>query len=483
MADDLPQRPYRSALPPTRGPAAPSAPAGNDPLAELARLIGQNDPFAEFGRQTDANAPRQSAAALDWPPQSQHRDVAGQSPTAPPLADPQQFGNAPFDRPPFAGDRYQAAAEAPPYGVPGYPPPPAGGDFGRDLYQQNPDPNAYPHQEPDQALGYGQYGAEDDDYYDDAPPNRRRIGIIAIAGVFALAVIGTAGAFGYRAIFGSSSSSTPPPVIKADTAPSKIVPATASKDVQDSKMITDRVNERGQGERLVSREEQPVPITTARSANTVFPQNQGQNQGNAAQLGSGIVGGDAKRIRTIAIHPDQANGPSPASPAADAAPPPQAAPPRVVSTTPARQAAPPRTINEAAAEPTPRPTAPRAATPAPSNAPLSLNPNATAPAPAARRAAAASAPTRLAATTAGGGYAVQVTAQRSEADAQAAFRSLQAKYPSQLGGQQPLIKRVDLGAKGIYYRAMIGPYGSSGEASSACSSLKAAGGACIVQRN
>jgi hypothetical protein len=487
MADDLPQRPYRSALPPTRGPAAPSAPAGNDPLAELARLIGQNDPFAEFGRQTqthaDASAPRQSEAALDWPPQTQRRDVAGQAPAAPPLADPQQFGAAAFDRPPFGGDRYQAEAEAPPYGVPGYPPQPAGGGFGQDPYQQHADPNAYPDQDPNQAASYAPYGAEDDDYYDDAPPNRRRIGIIAIAGVFALAVIGTAGAFGYRAIFGSSSSSTPPPVIKADTAPSKIVPATASKDVQDSKMITDRVNERGQGERLVSREEQPVPITTARPANTAFPQNQGQNPANGAQLGSGIVGGDAKRIRTIAIHPDQANGPSPAPPAADAAPPPQAAPPRVVSTTPARPAAPPRTINEAAAEPTPRPTAPRAATPAPSNAPLSLNPNATAPAPAARRAAAASAPTRLAATTAGGGYAVQVTAQRSEADAQAAFRSLQAKYPSQLGGQQPLIKRVDLGAKGIYYRAMIGPYGSSGEASSACSSLKAAGGQCIVQRN
>ena len=30
------------------------------------------------------------------------------------------------------------------------------------------------------------------------------MGIMAIAGVFALAVIGTAGAFGYRAMFGTS---------------------------------------------------------------------------------------------------------------------------------------------------------------------------------------------------------------------------------------------------------------------------------------
>ncbi len=81
---------------------------------------------------------------------------------------------------------------------------------------------------------------------------------MAIAGVAALAVIGTAGAFGYRAFVGSSGSTKPPPVIKADTAPSKIVPATTGKDTQSNKLITDRVNERGQSEKLVSREEQPL---------------------------------------------------------------------------------------------------------------------------------------------------------------------------------------------------------------------------------
>ena len=491
MADDQHQRPYRSALPPTRGPAASAAPAGSDPLAELARLIGQNDPFAEFGRdggrQADATAPSAARQGEDWPPQTQQRDAAGQVPVAPPLADPQQFRAGSFGQPPFGGDQYQPETEAPAYGVPGYPPQPAAGEFGYDQYQQNPDPNAYPGQDPNQGFGYGQYGAEDDDYYDDVPPNRRRIGIIAIAGVFALAVLGTAGAFGYRAIFGSSASSGPPPVIKADTTPSKIVPATAGKDAQAGKMITDRVNERGEGEKLVSREEQPVPVTTTNPANVLTPQNQDPNQMNAGQLGSGVVGAAPKRIRTIVIHPDQANGSSsqafPTPEAAPAEAPEPAAPqPRVANVTPARPAAPPRTINEAAAAPTPHRTVTRAAPPA-ANAPLSLNPNATAPAPAPRRVA--NAPTRMApaATVASGGYAVQVTARRSQADAQAAFRSLQAKYPSQLGGQQPLIKRVDLGAKGIYYRAMIGPYGSSSEASSVCSSLKAAGGACIVQRN
>jgi len=77
----------------------------------------------------------------------------------------------------------------------------------------------------------------------------------------------------------------------------------------------------------------------------------------------------------------------------------------------------------------------------------------------------------------------RITSQRSEADAQAAFRSLQAKYPNQLGGREPILRRADLGAKGVYYRALVGPFASMEEAAGMCSSLKAAGGNCIVQRN
>jgi hypothetical protein len=77
---------------------------------------------------------------------------------------------------------------------------------------------------------------------------------------------------------------------------------------------------------------------------------------------------------------------------------------------------------------------------------------------------------------------VQVSSQRSEADAQAAFRALRAKFPNQLGGREPIVRRADLGAKGIYYRAMVGPFASMEEAAGMCSNLKAAGGTCLVQR-
>jgi hypothetical protein len=80
-------------------------------------------------------------------------------------------------------------------------------------------------------------------------------------------------------------------------------------------------------------------------------------------------------------------------------------------------------------------------------------------------------------------YAIQVTSERSESGAQAAFRALQAKYPNQLSGRQPIIRRADLGAAGIYYRALVGPFASAEKAAKLCAGLKAAGGDCIIQKN
>jgi hypothetical protein len=93
------------------------------------------------------------------------------------------------------------------------------------------------------------------------------------------------------------------------------------------------------------------------------------------------------------------------------------------------------------------------------------------------------APSSVAANAAAGGYVVQVASRRSKADADASFRSLQEKFPSHLGGRTAIVQRADLGAKGIYYRAMVGPFASAGQADQFCGRLKAAGGECIIQRN
>jgi SPOR domain len=81
-----------------------------------------------------------------------------------------------------------------------------------------------------------------------------------------------------------------------------------------------------------------------------------------------------------------------------------------------------------------------------------------------------------------GAYAVQVASERSAAAAHATFRALRAKFPNQLGGREPIVRRAYLDARGIYYRAMIGPFASMERAAGMCSTLKAAGGNCLVQR-
>jgi hypothetical protein len=282
-------------------------------------------------------------------------------------------------------------------------------------------------------------------------------------------------------------------VIKAEATPSKVVPATASKDPGK---VTDRVGGNGQIERLLSREEQPVPVVTTpnQSASPANALNGGAagNGAAAPAMGSGVVG-EPRKIRTIQIRPDQSADGASAAPTAAPEPAPSAAQPPVrvvnaapVAEPPARVAPQPEPSRPAA--PPPRNVTPQAAAPAPqpaaqpSHAPLSLNPNAQSARPAAPARVAAQTPAPQAAAPASGGYAVQVSAQRSEAEAQAAFQSLQGKFPNQLGGRAPFIKRVDLGDKGIYYRAMV-VVGSNSEAGELCSSLKAAGGSCIIQRN
>jgi hypothetical protein len=452
----------------------PTAPG--DPLAELARLIGQNDPFADFGR---APAPRESYAAAEAPtPQAYHPPSPAYAsepayPSSPALSPAYATASEPhyadrYDQTAFddqnaaLGHAYQPVHAGTGYDTQGYATPGhVGADDAAGTYQPDPfygSERAMP-------------AASDDMYEEDAPPPRRRGGLGIVAGILALALVGTGAAYGYRTLFsGSSGSSAPPPVIKADGTPNKVVPAQ-SADGQTSKMITDRVGEPGQGERVVSREEKPVDIKDAsrpgQPPRVIFPgpvPNQGSQSPGTSTLASAPSSPSAwaepKKVRTEVIRADR-----PIAPETNAQP------------------------NTRSADPA-RP-APRAAAPAPSdNGPLSLAPQSgqvngqqqpartrTAAAPAAPSAAPA------AATSASGAYAVQISSQRSEAEAQASFRALQTKYPSVLGGQSPVIRRADLGDKGIYFRALVGPYATAEQATTLCVNLKAAGGQCVVQRN
>src|SRR5690606_140285 len=118
----------------------------------------------------------------------------------------------------------------------------------------------------------------------DLPPRRRRSVMLMAVAILCLAVVGTAGAFAYRSFVGGSRGTTPPPVIKADTTPSKVVPAVQTADGQSNKLIYDRVaGATPQGERVVSREEQPVEMKDPRAvpARMVFPPAAGETTASA----------------------------------------------------------------------------------------------------------------------------------------------------------------------------------------------------------
>jgi cell division septation protein DedD len=91
-------------------------------------------------------------------------------------------------------------------------------------------------------------------------------------------------------------------------------------------------------------------------------------------------------------------------------------------------------------------------------------------------------PQNTGSTNAASGYLVQLSAQRSEDQALAAFNGMKAQFPSLLGDYQPSIQRADLGSRGIYYRVRVGPMSSQGAANEFCEQLKSSGGNCFVTR-
>jgi SPOR domain len=303
--------------------------------------------------------------------------------------------------------------------------------------------------------------------YDDAPRARRHGGLATALALIGCAMLGTAGAYAYRSYTGHPSATQPPPVITADSStPTKIVPVPAA-DPQSGRPTQDRLANAGK-EQVISKQEEPVALKelgTQAAPRVVLPAPVAPVQ-PGAMAPAGL--NEPKRVKPIAIGPDgnelsgrPAGGPPAPAPASTAS------------------------------RPAPAPAAPRAAAPAPSSGgPLSLQPQAdepaAAPAPRSRQAVVAPPPTRPAAepsTGSTGGFVVQLSSQKSESEAQSAFRSLQAKFPNELGSRQPIIRRADLGAKGVFFRTMVGPFASAQEASQFCSSYKSAGGQCMVPSN
>lgn len=467
MADQYRDKPYQTDDD-AGYDAQPKRPA-SDPLAELARLIGQADPFSKYNRTAQSPAP------------SDHDDVADAAAYYDePLPQPSWMRNRPPAQDAAYGDEqsFEPRYRDEPYReddrASRFEPQP----FDQDR-QHNADPSRYDdvlfgqpdrdvHREPPFPAANDRYNDDRfdrprfDEDHDDEMPAPRRGGTMTVVVVLLLAVVGTAAAFGYRTFIGSPRSGEPP-VIKADAGPNKVMSSSGDKQ------ITDRIGDKS-AERVVSREEQPVDVNGKAQPRVVFPPlSQNTNPPNAssantavrptgAGVGNGTVatgGEEPRKIRTLTIRPDQPDATASAAPA----PTPQA----------------PR----ASAPPTPT-AAPRASVaPAPATSgPIALTPQA-APAVEARPKVASI----NSSSSGGGGSYVQVSSQKTEADAQASFRAIQSKYSEVLGSKPSTIRRADLGEKGVFYRALVGPFGTTDEATQFCVNLKSAGGQCIVQRN
>jgi len=482
MADRYQDRPFPAEDDLGGGAHAPAKGDG-DPLVELARLIGQTDPFGTIRRanlQVQPRAtnhdrpdpyqpppetdPETDESPLPGPPSWMQR--AARQETPPPPPPPEDYPSAvhPLHR--------YAAAHAAPEADYDPAPPFADADHERDLSRYDDalygglDSGAAQHDAAyaDDAYAYQESYGEGEA---DAMPKRRG-GMVTVVAVLALAVFGVGGAFAYRT-YTASARSGEPPIIRADAGPTKIVPAPTD----GSAKLPDRMASGDGTEKIVPREEAPVDINARSAPRVIFPplsQNPPSTASVAppASLGNGtLANNEPRKIRTLSVRGDPAEAaatPAAATPAGAA---------KLAAAAKAGGAAPrtPSVANASAAN---------------ANAPLSLSPQATQPA--------AEPPTRVASTNpaaqiapsgsgGSGGYLVQVSSQRNEADAQASYKALQGKFPAVLGSRAPVIKRADLGEKGVYYRAMVGPFGSPDEASQFCGSLKSAGGQCVVQRN
>jgi cell division septation protein DedD len=396
--------------------------SGEEALLELARLIGgQNDPFAP-----DAPPPAGR-------PESRLADVSRAAAAAP-------YESRAFD------ERSTPSHHDPEFDDRAPPPAPDDGDYDFGDRARGRGRLDYGAAREEEEEEYTDDYAEPDDFDDEEPGSKRRRPSRMITTVLGLAVFGGAAAYGYRTM--TAAPSSPPPIIRADNSPTKIKPMSDVK--------ADNGRSAPSGEQVVRRDEDPVEVDGA----------QGSGNAGAADVVPPSPGttprGDPKRVHTVPIRADQgtSNSPDRPSPAARAA---------------SQSAPPPASRQVAAAPPQPAPPPPQPAAPPPQAA-----------TPPPQRQAAVTPPADNSPTAAppeSGGYVVQLTAVKSESDAQSEFRRLQTKYASVLTGRQPLIRRKDQGDRGVFFVAQVGPFGAKGEADQVCDQLKAAGGTCYVYKN
>jgi hypothetical protein len=361
------------------------------------------------------------------------------------------------------------------------------------------------------------------------PRTRRpRAWYFATAGLAAIGLALLAGAATLK--IGASSLQKTPPFIAAAEGPSKVLPPSdaAVRSSADSAALLTKDSATAAPVKVVSTEEQPVDLAAQTPTPAPFAAAAAAGSPVAPAADTPIVAPaaptatvaplfpDANPVKTVSVRPDGTLISVDSTPTPSPAPSPQGAPRAVDSaptaTVPATAAGEPATPKlDLPTKLSPKSsarvvaktdtTAPAAATDTTPNAPLQLGSPARAaaapaqaaatktppakPAPVVASADAGSAATPAKAAgsepaAAGGGWAVQLAAPRSEADAQSAISRLKSKYSAALGDADLVARQAEVKGETIY-RVRAG--GLSKDAAAAlCAKLKASGGDCFIAK-
>jgi hypothetical protein len=461
-----------------------------DPLAELARLVGQanNDAFSKIfdgpGRPAmptarPIEAPPIAAPSRDqlyaaafepYPPQRQEDPYAAYAPPQPAYAPQAAYGHG------YAQQGYDPSQESQSY------------DYGRQTAQPAAD---YAQQHAAwQDQGYPQAYPQEV-YPEEAPRKSLRAKLLIGAAILVIAG-GSAGAYMLR---GSSGVGKDAPAIMANAGPTKVAPAVQATDgAKPSISILERGASGASQSKIVQNEEQPVDVgATARASGRPV---RVTDSGGPVTLApptpppvANSIFAEPKRVKAVSVRPDGSIVES-STPAAAASPAKVADAAASTSPTPGASGGPatspfpaPRPMDMsglvAAMTPTntpgsgPKPVA-RAADPKPVTSRPVVKPATVASAPATT----ASIP---APTGAGGAFSVQLAGTTSPAEAKDAVDRLTRKYASELGSYRPTVLKAEVGSKTVYRVRVKGL--SSDDANTLCARLKAGGGPCFVARD
>ena len=318
------------------------------------------------------------------------------------------------------------------------------------FHQQGQSHDAYAQQ------GYAEpEGEYDEEFAEDEEPGRGRRWMFIVAALVGAVGVGGALAYTYKSFVAPNGGRVP--LVKAEP---NVKVRPESRPAANDKRMQGRLGE------------------DAGQQNTAAaPEAQDDRTGNDEP-------GGPRRVRTIPITPG--GGP----------------PPGIQVAPPAQAAAPPSIPGIMLENMGPRPQQPARAAPQPppqrvtiGQPPPSLPPPQQAEEPSVRRAPApppvvakvpppakaAPAPAPPPTANSGAGYVAVLSSQKTRMDALKAFADLQQKYGDALSGRVPDVQEANLGEKGIWYRAVVGPPGSRDAANGVCNQLKSAGyGSCWV---